>query len=154
MKIYSGRYRQSQPKLLIYFIVFLSLMCFGYFAVVISYSKKSKNNTRIYDKRYSCFYCDKTCAKIPRHYKHHHKDKAEVAEAFAYHDTQNILKKALEKLQLQGNFHYTLCVLKGNSGQLIVMRRPGEEEDCCQDDYLPCIHCLGFVKTKDLWRHN
>ena len=38
------------------------------------------------------------------------------------------------------------------SGQLIVMRRPGEEEDCSQDDYLPCIHSLRFVRIKDLWR--
>ena len=34
------------------------------------------------------------------------------------------------------------------------MRRPGEDEDCCEADYLPCIHCLGFVKRKELWRHN
>lgn len=34
------------------------------------------------------------------------------------------------------------------------MRRPGEDEDCSQDDYLPCTHCLGFVKRNDLWRHN
>ena len=32
------------------------------------------------------------------------------------------------------------------SGQLIVMRRPGEEEECSQDDYLPCIHSLRLVK--------
>ena len=40
------------------------------------------------------------------------------------------------------------------SGQLIVMRRPGEEEDCSQDDYLPCIHSLRFVRIKDLWRES
>lgn len=59
---------------------------FHCFAVVtcISCSKKGKNNARIYDKRHSCFYCDKLCAKIARHHEHHHKDEAEVAEAFAY----------------------------------------------------------------------
>lgn len=40
------------------------------------------------------------------------------------------------------------------SGQLIVMRRPGEEEDFSQDDYLPCIHSLHLVKIKDLWRES
>jgi len=40
------------------------------------------------------------------------------------------------------------------SGQLIVMRTPGEEEDCSQDDCLPCIHSLRFVKIKDLWRES
>ena len=34
------------------------------------------------------------------------------------------------------------------------MRRPGEEEDRSQDDYLPCIHSLHFVKIKDLWRES
>ena len=93
-------------------------------------------------------------AKIARHYEHHHKDEAEVAEAFAYPRGSKDRKKALEKLQLQGNFHHNLRVLECKNGQLIVMRRPGEDEDCSQDDYLPCIHCLGFVKRKDLWRHN
>ena len=40
------------------------------------------------------------------------------------------------------------------SGGLIVMRRPGEEEDCSQDYYLPCIHSLCVVKIKDLWRES
>ena len=93
-------------------------------------------------------------AKIARHYEHHHKDEAEVAEAFAYPRGSKDRKKALEKLRLQGNFHHNLRVLECKNGQLIVMRRPGEDEDCSQDDYLPCIHCLGFVKRKDLWRHN
>ncbi|XP_020601654.1 uncharacterized protein LOC110040732 isoform X3 [Orbicella faveolata] len=122
--------------------------------VVISCSKKGENNARIYDKRHSCFYCDKMCAKIARHYEHHHKDEAEVAETFAYPRGSKDHKKALEKLRLRGNFHHNLRVLERKKEQLIVMRRPGEEEDCCQDDYLPYIHCLGFVKRKDLWRHN
>ena len=40
------------------------------------------------------------------------------------------------------------------SGQLIVMKRPGQEEDCSQDDYLRCIHSLRFVQIKDLWRES
>ena len=141
-------------QIVAYLITFLSLAYFRFFAVVISCSKKGENNARIYDKRHSCFYCDKMCAKIARHYEHNHKDEAEVAEAFAYPRGSKDRKKALEKLRLRGNFHHNLRVLECKKGQLIVMRRPGEEEDCCQDDYLPCVHCLGFVKRKDLWRHN
>lgn len=44
------------------------------------------------NKRHSCSYCDKTCAKIDRHCKHHNKDKAEVAEEFAHYEAQKILK--------------------------------------------------------------
>ena len=50
------------------------------------------------NKSHSCSYCDKPSAKIDQHYEHHHKGKAEVAEGFAYHEAQKILKKALEKL--------------------------------------------------------
>ena len=108
----------------------------------------------MYDKRHACFYCDKLYGKIAQHYEHHHKDEAEVVEAFAYPQRSKDRRKALEKLHLQGNFHNNLHELESNSGELIVMRRPGEDDDCSQDDYLPCIHCLGFVKRKYIWRHN
>ena len=129
-------------------------MYFHCFAVVISCSKKSENNARIYDKRHSCFYCDKLFAKIARHYEQCHGGEAEVAEAFTYPRGSPDRRKALEKLRLRGNFHHNLHALECKSGQLIVMRRPGEDENCSQDDYLPCVHCLGFVKRRDLWRHN
>ena len=63
------------------------------------------------------------------------------------------LKKALEKLCLQDNFHHNLHVLESKSGQLIVRQGPGVEEERSQDDFLPCPDCLGFLKRKDLWRH-
>ena len=44
-------------------------------------------------------------------------------------------------------------MLESKSGQLIVMRRPGVEEECSRDDFLPCPDCLGLLKRKDLWRH-
>jgi len=111
------------------------------------------DNARVYDKRQACYYCEKLYAKISRHYEHSHKDESEVAEAFAYPRGSKDRKKALEKLRLQGNFYHNLRVLESKSGQLIVMRRPGKDENCFQDDFLPCTHCLGFVKKRDLWRH-
>ena len=102
-------------QIVVYFIAFLSLAYFRCFAVVISFTKKGENNARIYDKRHSCFYCDKMCAKIARHYEHHHKDEAEVAEAFAYPRGSKDRKKALEKLRLRGNFHHNLRVLECKS---------------------------------------
>ena len=52
---------------------------------------------------------------------------------------------------LQGTFHHNLRVMKCESGQIIVVSRQGEG-DCSQDDYLPCIHHLRFLKRKDLRR--
>lgn len=45
-------------------------------------------------------------------------------------------------------------MLERKSGQLIVTRRPGEKDNCSQDDFLPCIHCQGFIRRKELWRHD
>ena len=42
--------------------------------------------------------------------------------------------------------------MKCESGQIIVVSRQGEEEDCSQDDYPPHIHCLRFLKRKDVQR--
>ncbi|XP_068720834.1 uncharacterized protein [Montipora capricornis] len=114
---------------------------------------KKEGNARVYDKRQACFFIEKLYAKISRHYEHNHKDESEVVNAFAHPRSSKERKKALEKLRLQGNFHHNLRVLESKSGQLIVMRRPGVEEECSQDDFLPCPDCLGFLKRKDLWRH-
>ncbi|XP_068758091.1 uncharacterized protein [Montipora capricornis] len=121
--------------------------------VVITCVKKREDNARVYDKRQACFYCEKLYAKISRHYEHNHKDESEVVNAFAHPRGSKERKKAIEKLRLQGNFHHNLRVLESKSGQLIVIRRPGEGEECSLDDFLPCPHCLGFMKKKDLWRH-
>ena len=53
---------------------------------------------------------------------------------------------------LQGTFHHNLRVIKCESGQIIVVSRQGEEEDCSHDDYPPHIHHLRFLKRKDLQR--
>lgn len=91
--------------------------------------------------------------KIARHYEHSHKNETEVAKAFAFKTGSKERKKALEKLRLQGNYHHNLRVLESKRGQLIVMRRPPEDTECSPEDYLPCIHCLGFVRRQELWRH-
>ena len=39
-------------------------------------------------------------------------------------------------------------------GELIVARRPSEGAYACPDDFLPCTHCLGFLKKEELWRHS
>ena len=44
-------------------------------------------------------------------------------------------------------------VLETGDGEFIVVRRPGEEETCSIDDFLPCEFCLGFMKRWDLWKH-
>lgn len=43
--------------------------------------------------------------------------------------------------------------METDDGELIVMRRPDAGEICCAEDFLPCYHCLGFTKRRDLWKY-
>jgi len=75
----------------------------------------------------------------------------EVVQTIAYPRRSKARRRALDKLCQEDNFHQR--VLQAKSGQLIVMRRTEEDDNCLQDVYLPCIYCLGVVKKNDLWRH-
>ncbi|CAB4044042.1 Hypothetical predicted protein [Paramuricea clavata] len=44
-------------------------------------------------------------------------------------------------------------ILEIGGDELIVVRRPAEDETCTIDDFLPCEFCLGFMKRWDLWKH-
>ncbi|KAJ8043850.1 hypothetical protein HOLleu_11128 [Holothuria leucospilota] len=46
----------------------------------------------------------------------------------------------------------TAGFLKKKSGQLIVLRRPQEDEESTAEMYGPCPFCLGFLKMSELWR--
>lgn len=56
------------------------------------------HNTRVYDERQACYYCEKLYAKMSRHFEHSHKDESKVVEAFAYPQGSKDRKKGLEKL--------------------------------------------------------
>ena len=122
----------------------------------ISTAKKKENNTRLYDKKQACYYCEKLYSKIARHYQTVHSKEIEVAKALGYKKKSYNRNKELDRLRLLGNYQHNLRVLETKCGQLIVMRRPSESEETIAEyeDFLPCSHCLGFVRKNELWRHN
>ena len=64
-----------------------------------------------------------------------------------------IAKKHLEKLRHLGNYHHNLTVLEVLEGELIVSRRPSTTKRCNPNDFLPCKHCLSFIRRQELWKH-
>ena len=62
-------------------------------------------------------------------------------------------KKALEKSRHLGNFHHNLIVLQSKKGELIVKRRPSTSNICNPNDFLPCSHCLGFIRCQEIKKH-
>lgn len=121
------------------------------FAVIVPRSSRTAHGSRKYDKVYSCIFCGKDTAKIPRHFKTYHKDEPEVMRMESFSDKK---ERALEldRLRLKGDFYHNLQVLKCG-GELRVLRRPSPDEDISYKQFVPCTYCLGFVQKHDLWRH-
>jgi len=91
--------------------------------------------------------------KIARHYEQKHESEREVRIALSFNKVSPNRKKHLEKLRLLGNYHHNLTVLEVGKGELIVSRRPSTTKRCNPNDFLPCEHCLGFIRRQELWRH-
>ena len=115
--------------------------------------QRNENKTRIYDKRQACYYCGKLVTKIARHYEQKHESEREVTIALSFNKGSPNRKKHLEKLRLLGNYHHNLTVLEVGKGELIVSRRPSTTKRCNPNDFLPCGHCLGFIRRQELWKH-
>lgn len=117
---------------------------------------KNEHGDRIYDKTHSCYYCNTECLKIGRHLLTVHKGETEVLKILAIGQSTVQDKKRrnleIDRLRYKGDFYHNLSVLK-TGGELKVYRRPSADEKCEASAFIPCTHCLAFVKKHDLWRH-
>lgn len=116
-------------------------------------AKKTLNNSRIYDRRHACFYCGELCTKIARHLTTKHKSEEEVVKALSFRKNSSERKKQLAKLRLRGDYHHNMTTLETGEGELIVVRRPGQDMKCSVNNFLACEYCLGFIKHDELWKH-
>ena len=135
--------------------VIIFFFCFhDSFTVIVSKTRQSKYSTRIYDKKQACYFCNKLYAKIARHLEDVHSNENEVAAALAYKKNSKERKEALRKLQLKGNYHHNAKVVACGEGELIVRKRPSDDNTMVDArDFLPCPDCLAFLRKSDLWRH-
>ena len=112
---------------------------------------KKEDGRRQYDKKLACYYCGNIFKhRIHGHLDACHGDEADVAAALA--KTGNQRKYAIEKIKNMGNYRHNIHVLSSGGGELIVARRSGSQK-MEPADYLPCIYCLAFCKSDELWRH-
>lgn len=117
--------------------------------------KQSETGKRIYNKIHICYYCHKSIGKISRHMELVHKSEMEVAKAMAYPLMSKERKEQYATLTRAGDFYHNCEVLSSKHGNLILVRRPTEEESqtLSYSDYGPCPECLGFMLKKHLWHH-
>uniref|UniRef100_A0A096LZJ8 Uncharacterized protein n=1 Tax=Poecilia formosa TaxID=48698 RepID=A0A096LZJ8_POEFO len=109
--------------------------------------KKSRNGSRIYNKKQLCLYCKRGFIKIERHLKHVHHNKAEVARATAFPKGSRERKLHLRK---RGNFTHNVEVLNRGTGTLIPCTQPSTT--CEPQNYLHCPYYQGLYTKKVLWR--
>lgn len=94
--------------------------------------------------------------KIGRHLLLQHSDVQDIATLPSVSSGEADKKKRkmiLDKHRNLGNFNHNVEVLMEKKGDLIVGRRPKEEERRSPEQYLPCQYCLVFYVAKELWRH-
>ena len=78
-----------------------------------------------------------------------HSDKPEVAKILSKGKKEQQME--FERLRLFGNYRHNMRVYDKKEGTLLVLRRSVNEK--VAEDYVPCLHCLGFVEEKGLWHH-
>ena len=119
---------------------------------VVVVSKASKLGTkRVYDKKHNCVYCNIMYSKIARHLEQKHSKETEVAFALSLPKNSNERKNKWNELLKKGDFNHNIGVLKTNSGFIIPCKRPSKDVDACK--FLPCPHCFGLYRRKELWKH-
>ncbi|KAL3870843.1 hypothetical protein ACJMK2_038880, partial [Sinanodonta woodiana] len=118
--------------------------------VIVQGVLKKEFGSRIYDKILACLYCRKLLKhRIVEHLNSKYNDQLEVVQALVKIGKERTW--AIEKLKHKGKYVHNIGILQSKQGELVVARRSNTNQK--YDDYLPCIHCLGFFKKGELWKH-
>jgi hypothetical protein len=119
-------------------------------SVIVPLYESSADGSRKYDKKLACYFCEKILLqKMKRHLETVHKEEPEVESILSKPKAQQELLFA--SLVCRGNFNHNVRILDQGVGELIVGRRPTTAMK--PEDYLPCIHCLSFYLSRDLYAH-
>ncbi|XP_072227139.1 uncharacterized protein [Leuresthes tenuis] len=105
-----------------------------------------------FTSRNYCYVCGKGVAKVARHFLKHIDEEPDIAEAFSLPKSSAQRKMVLDKLRNKGNYQHNQEVLKSNSGELKVRRRP-TTGDKKAERYVHCLYCKAMYKHVEMWRH-
>lgn len=113
--------------------------------------QKSKNSfSRRSGKNY-CYVCGEGFLKITRHLKRHADEEPDIAKAVALRKNSKERKKLFGLLRNRGNYKHNQEVLRNNSGELKLKRRP--TKPVTAKELLHCPYCKAMYKRNDMWRH-
>lgn len=77
-----------------------------------------------------------------------------MKEALSFPVSSVERKNVFTKLRCRGDFHHNKTVDSTGEGETIVVRRPGIQDVASSESFTPCPKCLGYIKKKDLWKHD
>lgn len=123
--------------------------------VLINCAKKTSVGKRIRNKDHSCYFCHKLLRNLARHFERAHSNETEVARILSMPKNSKRRREAFNALTRNGDFYHNCDVLLLKKGELILTRRPSEQERkfLKYTDYGPCPECLGFMIKRHLWHH-
>ncbi|XP_049890842.1 uncharacterized protein LOC126384039 isoform X1 [Epinephelus moara] len=116
--------------------------------------RKPRKNSEdpLYTSKNYCYVCGKGVCKISRHLLKHADEEPEIAEAFAFPHNSKERKRLLNELRNRGNYKHNQEVLKNNSGELKLRRRPKNGEINTKT-HAHCLHCKAMFSRNEMWRH-
>ncbi|CAH0552474.1 unnamed protein product [Brassicogethes aeneus] len=103
---------------------------------------KTEASTSSKSKKVFCYYCETEVLNFPRHITRNHKSEIDVQKILSLPKLSKERKNLLFALRKKGNY------LKSNDNLSKPVKTGNENTN-----YLPCIHCLGYYSSKNLWRH-
>lgn len=114
-----------------------------------------RHGKRIRNKFHICYYCNKKIINMARHFDTVHDKEPDIAKYLIYPKKSIQRKKGFAEIIKVGDFYYNCNVLSSRCGELILVRRPTENESklVTYSDYGPCPNCLGFMLKKHIWHH-
>ncbi len=112
---------------------------------------RNPKDTSFTNKNY-CYVCGQGFTKIARHLLRHADEEPDIAEAFALPKKSKERKRLLDDLRNRGNYKHNQEVLKNNSGELKLRRRPTTVEANAKT-HVHCLYCKAMFKRKEMWRH-
>lgn len=93
-------------------------------------------------KKVFCYYCETEVQNFPRHLTRNHASELDVQKMLSLPAVSKERKNLLFSLRKKGNY------LKNNSDISKPVRKGNDDTN-----YLPCVHCLGYYSSRNLWRH-
>lgn len=114
-----------------------------------------KDGKRVRNKVHVCYFCSKTIINMARHYETVHGKETEVAKYLIHSKNSKERKQGFIEITRVGDFYHNCNVLSTKKGELILIRRPTQNEAKHAKDYSygPCPNCLGFLLKKHIWHH-